>query len=50
MRLRGREKAHRDFAEEKIKKFIETLDKLIPVKTDGLRKGPQGMTIMILKK
>jgi translation initiation factor IF-3 len=51
MQLKGREKAHSDFAEEKIKKFIENLEKLIPIKIEsGIKKNPQGLTVIIIKK
>ncbi len=50
MRLKGREKALRGFAEEKIKKFIELLEKLIPIKIGGeLKKEFQGLTMIISK-
>jgi len=51
MRLFGREKAHQDFAREKIKKFIELVNKKIPVRTDReLKKEPRGFTMIITKK
>jgi len=50
MRLFGREKAHQDLAREKIKKFIEMVDKKIPVRTNReLKKEPRGYTIIITK-
>lgn len=51
MRLRGREKAHQDFAREKIRKFLETLEKSIPIKTEmELKKEPRGFIMIISKK
>lgn len=50
MILRGREKAHADFAKEKISQFLEILQKQIPFKTDReLKKEPRGFTIIIAK-
>jgi len=51
--LRGREKAMAmaEFAKAKIIVFIETLDKLIPIKTEReLKKEPRGFTMIISKK
>jgi len=51
MRLRGREKALQQFAREKIVHFLETIDKLIPIKTEReLKKQPRGLTTIISKK
>ncbi len=51
MRLRGREKALQGFAREKIKKFLDILEKLIPIKTEReLKKQPRGLTTIISKK
>jgi translation initiation factor IF-3 len=48
LRLRGREKAHQDFAREKIKKFIEELQKTIEVKIEkDLKKEPRGLIMII---
>ena len=48
--LRGREKAHQDFAKEKIKKFLETLEKQIPIKIErDLKKEFKGFTMIITK-
>jgi translation initiation factor IF-3 len=48
--LRGREKAHLDFAKEKIKKFLETLENQIPIKVErDLKKEFKGL-IMIISK
>lgn len=50
MKLRGREKAHQDFAREKIKKFIDLLNQTIPVKIErDLKKQPRGLTMIIAK-
>jgi len=50
MRLKGREKAHPDFAREKIKKFIEILKKSIPIKIEReLKKEFRGLTMIISK-
>jgi len=50
MRLRGREKAHPDFAKEKIKKFIETIEEELPIKIEGqIKKTPGGLTLIITK-
>lgn len=50
LRLRGREKAHQDFAREKIKKFVTELEKTIPVKVEkDLKKEARGL-IMIVSK
>lgn len=51
MKLRGREKALQQFAREKMVHFLETVNKLIPVKTDKeLKKEPRGLTTIISKK
>ena len=48
--LKGREKAHGDFAREKIKKFLEILEKLIPIKVErDLKKEFKGLTMIISK-
>jgi len=50
MILKGREKAHEDFAREKIKNFLENLQKLIPVKIEkDLKKEFKGFTMIISK-
>ncbi len=50
LHLRGREKAHQDFAKEKIEKFIEILRNTTPVKTEReLKKEPRGFTMIISK-
>lgn len=51
MRLRGREKALQNFAKEKINKFLEILNNLIPIKIEGeIKKQPRGLTMIISKK
>ena len=50
MVLRGREKAHADFAKEKISQFLEILEKQIPFKIEReLKREPRGFTIIISK-
>jgi translation initiation factor IF-3 len=49
--LRGREKELADFAKEKMKKFVEILEKMIPIKIDQeLKKVPRGFIMIISKK
>lgn len=51
MPLRGREKAHQDFAREKIRKFLEILEKLVPIKVEReLKREFRGLTMIIAKK
>ena len=51
MRLRGREKALQGFAKEKINKFGEILNNLIPCKVEReLKKEPRGLTMIITKQ
>ncbi len=51
MKLRGREKALGNFAKEKINKFLEVLEGLIPYKIErGLRRQPRGLTMIITKE
>ncbi len=51
MRLRGREKAHQDFAREKIKKFLEVLEESTPIKIEReLKRQARGLTMIISKK
>ncbi len=51
MALRGREKAMGDYAKEKVVIFLETLDKLIPIKVErDLKREPRGFTMIISKK
>jgi len=50
MRLKGREKAHQDFARKKIRKFLEILEKSIPIKTEReLKKEGRGLTMIVSK-
>jgi len=50
MKLRGREKAHQVFAKEKVKKFLEMLEKSIPIKIEKeLKIQPRGLTMIISK-
>jgi len=50
MKLRGREKAHGDFAREKIQKFIEQVNQVIPTKVEkDLKRAPRGMVMIITK-
>ncbi len=51
MKLRGREKAHQDFAREKIKKFVDLLQQTIAIKIEReLKKQPRGLTMIITKE
>jgi translation initiation factor IF-3 len=51
VRLKGREKAHQEIAVEKLKKFIEYLQKTVEIKTEReLKKQPRGFTMIISKK
>lgn len=48
--LRGREKAHQDFAKKKIEQFLEMLKNKIPIKIEReLKKEPKGLTMIITK-
>jgi translation initiation factor IF-3 len=48
--LRGREKAHGDFAKEKVNKFLELLKESVPIKIEKeLKREPRGFTIIISK-
>jgi len=50
MALRGREKAMGAFAAEKVKKYLETLNLLIPIKTEReLKREPRGFTMIVSK-
>jgi len=50
LRLRGREKAHQDIAREKIQKFVEAVQKTIPIKIEReLKKEFRGLTMIIIK-
>jgi len=51
MRLKGREKAHGDFAKEKMMKFVDTINKTIPIKVEReLKRQPRGFTMLIIKQ
>jgi len=51
MALRGREKAMGNFATEKVKKFLESLNSLIPIKTEReLKREPRGFTMIVSKQ
>ena len=48
MKLRGREKALFDFSREKIKTFLDILNKSIPIKIEqDLKKQPRGLTMIV---
>ncbi len=48
MRLKGRQKALKSFALDKIKKFIQQINELIPIKTErDIEAKPQGITTII---
>ncbi|MFQ6049591.1 MAG: translation initiation factor IF-3 [Candidatus Paceibacterales bacterium] len=50
MVLRGREKGLPQFAKEKIKQFLEILEKRIPIKIEGeLKRVPRGFIMIIAK-
>jgi translation initiation factor IF-3 len=51
MILKGREKAMGEFAKKKIQFFVETTDKLIPIKVEReLKRELKGFTMIISKK
>jgi len=51
MILRGREKALPEFAKEKIKQFLEILQKSVPIKIEReLKQEPRGFTMIISKE
>jgi translation initiation factor IF-3 len=51
MVLRGREKALKDFAKNKVYKFLEILDQKIPVKMESdFKKESKGFTVIVSKK
>jgi len=51
LRLRGRQKALLQHAREKIQKFIEELNALIPIRTErDMKLEPRGLTMVITKK
>ena len=49
MILRGREKRLSDFAKNKINKFIEDLNKEVPIKQETLKRGNRGFSIVVIK-
>ncbi len=51
MKLRGREKAHIDFAKEKLQRFLEQIAQSIPYKMEKeIKKEGRGLTIIISKQ
>ena len=51
MALRGREKAMGHFATDKVKKFLDQLNSIIPIKTErDLKREPHGFAMIISKK
>jgi translation initiation factor IF-3 len=51
MSLRGREKAMGNFAKEKVQKFLDNLNTIIPIKTEReLKREPRGFTMIVSKK
>lgn len=48
MRLRGREKAHRDIAQEKLHTFLKLIS--VPLKVVQERQAPQGFRVLIIKE
>ena len=51
MVLKGREKAMGDFAKKKVELFLETINTLLPIKTEReLKREPRGFTMIISKK
>ena len=51
MILKGREKAMGDFAKKKIQFFLETVNSLVPIKTEReLKREPKGFTVIISKE
>lgn len=51
MKLKGREKAHQDFAKEKIQKFTKIIQEEIPIKIErDIKKQPRGLTMIITKE
>ena len=50
MRLRGREKAFQNLAREKMNKFLESMQKLIPLKVErDIKRESRGLTIIVTK-
>jgi translation initiation factor IF-3 len=51
MALRGREKAMGNFAKEKVQKFLDNLNTIIPIKTEReLKREPRGFTMIVSKQ
>ena len=51
MILKGREKAMGDFAKKKIQFFLETVNSLVPIKTEReLKREAKGFTVIISKE
>lgn len=51
MALRGREKAMGSFAKEKVQKFLDNLNSIIPIKTEReLKREPRGFSMIISKQ
>lgn len=51
LRLRGREKALGDFAKEKMYKFLETTNSLVPIKIEReMKREARGLTMIISKE
>lgn len=51
LQLRGREKAMGDFARNKVKAFLDYMEKLIAIKTEReLKREPRGFTVIISRK
>jgi len=51
MSLRGREKAMGQFATDKVRTFLDNLNKLIPIKTEReLKREPRGFTMIVSKQ
>lgn len=51
MVLRGREKSMGDMAKGKMKFFLETVERLVPIKTEReIKREPRGFTMIISKK
>jgi len=51
MALRGREKAMGQVATEKVKKFLENLNSIMPIKTEReLKREPRGFAMIISKQ
>lgn len=48
MRLRGREKAHKELAQEKIRNFLEMIPSEFKIEED-IKKSPRGFTVTIIQ-